>query len=93
MDNDTTDLILTLYCEQEISEYAARELLDDETIDRYNDKIKEVRRISGHHRDGGGMNEWPDDVPLPYGHLPEEEYYVDGALPMTEEADESEQDV
>lgn len=76
MDDDTTDLILNLYREDEISEYAARELLDDETIDRYIDKMEQTRRMFGHHREGEGMNEWPDDVPLPYGHLPEDEYYV-----------------
>lgn len=80
MDKDTTDLILNLYCEEEISQYAARALLDDETIDRYNDKMEQARRMSGHHRGGEGMDEWPDNVPLPYGHLPEEEYYVDDAL-------------
>lgn len=76
MDNDTTDLILNLYREDEISEYAARELLDDETIDRYNAKMEQTRRIFGYHRGGRRMDNWPDDVPLPYGHLPEDEYHV-----------------
>lgn len=78
IDNDTTDLILTLYSEEEISEYAARMLLNDETIDRYNETLAEAGRIAGHLDSGGGMAEWPDDVPLPYGHLSEEDYYVEG---------------
>lgn len=78
MDHDTRDLILNLYSEEEISEYAARVLLDDETVDRYNDTLEQARRLSGHHRAGDGMEEWPDDVPMPYGHIPKEEYYVEG---------------
>jgi hypothetical protein len=78
MDNDTTDLILTLYSEEEISEYAARTLLDDETIDCYNDTLEAAGRIAGHQDGGDGMAEWPDDIPMPYGHLSEEEYYVEG---------------
>lgn len=78
MDNDTKDLILNLYCEEEISEYAARMLLDDETIDCYNDTLEQAGRIAGHQRGGDGMAEWPDDVPMPYGHIPKEEYYVEG---------------
>ena len=78
MDNDTTDLILTLYSEEEISEYAARMLLDDETIDRYNDTLEQASRMAGHQEGSEGMAEWPDDVPMPYGHIPEEEYYVEG---------------
>jgi hypothetical protein len=42
MDNDTTDLILTLYSEEELSEYAARMLLDDDTIDRYTTHSKRL---------------------------------------------------
>lgn len=78
MDNDTTDLILTLYSKEEISEYAARMLLDDETIDCYNDTLEEAGRMAGHQHGGDGMAEWPDNVPMPYGHLSEEEYYVEG---------------
>ena len=78
MDNDTTDLILNLYTEEEISEYAARVLLDDETIDRYNEKIEQAGRRFGQHHTGDEMDEWPDDVPMPYGHIPKEEYYVEG---------------
>lgn len=81
MDNDSTDLILTLYCEQEITEYAARELLDDKTVDCYNERMKEARRLSGPHRTtSDGMDEWPDDVPMPYGHLPEEDYWVEDSV-------------
>lgn len=75
MDTDTTDLILTLYAEQEISEYAARELLDDETIDHYNEKLEQARQMSEQHGGGESIQEWPDDMPLPYGHLSEDEYY------------------
>ncbi|QLD89089.1 hypothetical protein HWV07_08615 [Natronomonas salina] len=75
MDTDTTDLILTLYAEQEISEYAARELLDDETIDHYNEKLEQARHLSGQQSGGDAIHEWPDDMPLPYGHLSEDEYY------------------
>lgn len=78
MDNDTKDRILNLYCEEELSEYAARVLLDDETIDRYNEKLRQAGRMSGHHRGSEGMAEWPDDIPMPYGPLPKEEYYVEG---------------
>ena len=77
-DNDTTDLILTLYREEEISEYAARMLLNGETINRYNDTLKEASRMVGHQRGREEMAEWPDDVPMPYGHIPKEEYYVEG---------------
>ena len=78
MDNDTTDLVLTLYSEEELSEYAARMLLNDDTIDRYNDMLEEAGRIAAHQSGGEGMAEWPDDIPMPYGHLSEEEYYVEG---------------
>jgi hypothetical protein len=78
MDNDTTDLILTLYSEEELSEYGARMLLDDETIDRYNDSLEAAGQIAGQQTGGEGMAEWPDDIPMPYGHLSEEEYYVEG---------------
>jgi hypothetical protein len=78
MDNDTTDLVLTLYSEEEISEYAARMLLDDETIDRYNDAREEAGQIGGGQTGGNGMAKLPDDIPMPYGHLSEEEYFVEG---------------
>lgn len=78
MDNDTTDLIFALYNEEEISEYAVRMLLDDETIDRYDVKLEEAGRIAGHQTSSDEMIEWPDNIPMPYGHLPEEEYYVEG---------------
>lgn len=84
MDNHTTDLILELYREKEISEYAARQLLDDETIDQLIANLKESRRMVGHQcGEDDEEGEWPDDVPLPYGHLPEEEYY--GADPLATE--------
>jgi hypothetical protein len=77
MDNNITNLILTLYSEEEISEYSARMLLDDDTIDRYNDTLEEAGRIAGHQNSGDEMAEWLDDIPMQHGHLTEEEYYVE----------------
>lgn len=77
MDNDTTDLILTLYSEEELSEYAARMLLDDDTIDRYNDTLEAASHIAGHQSSNDGLGKWPDDIPMPYGPLSEEEYYAE----------------
>lgn len=77
MDNDTTDLILELYREGEISEYAVGKLLDDESIDRPTAETKPSKETVGRGSvadDEGHV--WTDDAPLPYGHLPEEEYYV-----------------
>lgn len=78
MNNDTTDLILTLYSEEELSEYAARMLLDDETINRYDNSLEKTGRITGHETRSDEMGTWPDDIPMPYGPLSEEEYYAEG---------------
>lgn len=75
MEDDTTELILALYREGEITEYAVRRLLDDETIDQLVTNTEQSRPVLEREGDDG-EGDWPDDVPLPYGHLPEEEYYV-----------------
>lgn len=77
MDNDTTDLVLELYHEGEVSEYAVRALLDDESIDLSATETKQSPpTVEGRSGEDDGESVWTDDAPMPYGHLPEEEYYV-----------------
>lgn len=80
MDTATKDRILDLYYADEISEYAARELLDDDTIDRFHTTMNQPHQTVGQQRDSSTMTDWPDEVPLPYGHLPQEEYYQTDSL-------------
>lgn len=80
MDNDSTDLIISLYRDGEITEYAARTLVGDEAFEDAEGPEGMLDRDPGQSISAGALAEWPDDVPLPYGHLPKEEYYVDGAL-------------
>jgi hypothetical protein len=77
MDNDTTALIQELYREGEISEYAVGKLLDDESIDRSAaETTPSPPTAGGRTGEDDGESVWTDDAPMPYGHLPEDEYYT-----------------
>lgn len=77
VNTDTTALVLELFREDELSEYAARQLLDDETVDGFLAETEQSRRAAVTHPSGDEeASVWSDEVPLPYGHLSEEEYYA-----------------